>query len=69
MDETAKGTETMVTSVESISGVATKTSENAASVAAISEQQSASMHEINSHAANLSQLAMELERAARRFKL
>ncbi|HWR40301.1 MAG TPA: methyl-accepting chemotaxis protein [Patescibacteria group bacterium] len=69
VDETARGTESMVSSAESISVVATKTSESAAAVAAVSEEQSASMHEINKQAESLSQLATDLDRSAKQFKL
>lgn len=69
VDETAKGAQSMVSSIEVISSVASDTSNNASSVAAIAEEQSASMNEISGQAESLSHLAIELEHAARKFKL
>ena len=60
VDETAKGTQTMVVSVENISNVAHTTSSNSETVASAAEEQSAGMHEINTNVINLSRLATEM---------
>lgn len=69
VDDTAKGTQTMVTSVENISNVAHKTSANAETVAASAEEQSAGMHEINNNVLNLSTLASEMMEVVKKFKV
>ncbi|MBC8016343.1 MAG: methyl-accepting chemotaxis protein, partial [Sporomusaceae bacterium] len=69
VDETSKGTQTMVTSVESISSIAHSTSSNAETVAASSEEQSAGMHEISENVVNLSNLAADMMEVVRKFKI
>ena len=69
VDETAKGTQTMVVTVESISSVAHTTSSNSETVAASSEEQSAGMHEMNDNVINLSNLAADMMTAVSKFKI
>jgi len=69
VDETAKGTQSMVVSVENINNVAHQTSANSETVAASAEEQSAGMHEINTNAVNLSALATEMLEVVKRFKI
>jgi len=69
VDETAKGTQTMVISVENISSVAHKTLTNSEAVAASVEEQNAGMHEINTNVANLSNLATEMMESVNKFKV
>lgn len=69
VDETAKGTQTMVTSVEHISSIAHRTSSNAETVAASAEEQSAGMHEINANVVNLSTLAADMMAVVGKFKI
>jgi len=69
VDETAKGTQTMVVSVENISNVAHKTLSNSEAVAASAEEQNAGMHEINTNVVNLSNLATEMMESVSKFKV
>ena len=69
VDETSKGTQTMVTSVENISSIAHTTSSNAETVAASSEEQSAGMHEISTNVVNLSNLAADMMEVVKKFKI
>jgi len=69
VDETAKGTQTMVISIENISSVAHRTSVNSETVAASSEEQSAGMHEINENVVNLSNLAADMMAVVNKFKI
>ncbi|SFM13356.1 methyl-accepting chemotaxis protein [Pelosinus propionicus] len=69
IEETAKGTQTMVGNVQNISGVAEETAASAQTVAAASEEQSASMHEINNNAESLAKMAEELNEIISKFKL
>jgi methyl-accepting chemotaxis protein len=69
IEETAKGTQTMVGNVQNISGVAEETAASAQTVAAASEEQSASMHEINHNAESLAKMAEELNVIISKFKL
>ncbi|AJQ28700.1 methyl-accepting chemotaxis protein [Pelosinus fermentans] len=69
IEETAKGTQTMVGNVQNISGVAEETAASAQTVAAASEEQSASMHEINHNAESLAKMAEELNEIISKFKL
>ncbi len=69
IEETAKGTQTMVGNVQNISGVAEETAASAQTVAAASEEQSASMHEINHNAESLARMAEELNEIISKFKL
>lgn len=69
IDETAKGTQAMVASVQNISAIAEETSGNAETVAATVEEQSASMHEISSNAESLAKLATELNHIVKQFKV
>nr|WP_092075154.1 HAMP domain-containing methyl-accepting chemotaxis protein [Dendrosporobacter quercicolus]NSL49014.1 methyl-accepting chemotaxis protein [Dendrosporobacter quercicolus DSM 1736]SDN36858.1 methyl-accepting chemotaxis protein [Dendrosporobacter quercicolus] len=69
IEETAKGTQSMVASVQNISAIAEETSGNASTVAATVEEQSASMHEISSNAESLAKLATELNSIVRQFKI
>jgi methyl-accepting chemotaxis protein len=67
--ETALGTQSMVASVETIRLVADKTSEGIQTVAASTEEQSASMHEIGDNADLLAKLATELNAVVQKFKV
>ncbi|AIF50345.1 methyl-accepting chemotaxis protein [Pelosinus sp. UFO1] len=67
--ETALGTQSMVTSVETIRLVADTTSEGIQTVAASTEEQSASMHEIGDNADSLAKLATELNAVVQKFKV
>lgn len=69
VDETAKGTQAMVASVQNISAIAEETSDNAGTVAATVEEQSASMHEISSNADSLAKLATELNHIVKQFRV
>lgn len=69
VDETAKGTQTMVMSVENISNVAHTTSANSETVAASAEEQNAGMHEISNNVVNLSRLAAEMMAVVKKFKI
>lgn len=69
VEETAKGTQTMVISVENISAVAQQTSESSGTVAASSEEQNAGMHEINQNAVNLANLATDMMEIVKKFKI
>lgn len=69
VEETAKGTQTMVVSIENISSVAQKTSESSGTVAASSEEQNAGMHEINQNAVNLAKLATDMMEIVNKFKI
>jgi len=69
IDETAKGTQAMVASVQNISAIAEETSGNAETVAATVEEQSASMHEISTNADSLAKLANELNNIVKKFKV
>lgn len=69
IEETAKGTQTMVGNVQNISGIAEETAASAQTVAAASEEQSASMHEINNNAESLAKMAEELNVIISKFKL
>ena len=69
VDETSKGTQTMVASVENISSIAHTTSSNAETVAASSEEQSAGMHEISTNVVNLSNLAADMMEVVKKFKI
>lgn len=69
VNETATGTQSAVSSVETISHVAQDTSANAETVAASAEEQTAGMNEINANANNLAALASDLREIVRRFKM
>ncbi len=69
VNETAKGTQNVVTSIENISIVAHKTSSNSETVASSAEEQSAGMHEINDNVVNLSNLATEMMAVVSNFKI
>lgn len=69
VNETAKGTQTMVVSIENISSIAHKTSSNSETVAASSQEQSAGMYEINDNVVNLSNLAAEMMAVVSKFKI
>lgn len=69
VDETAKGTQTMVASVENISTVAHATSANSETVASAAEEQNAGMHEIGNNIVNLSRLASEMMEVVNQFKI
>jgi len=67
--ETATGTQSMVASVETIRTLADMTSDGIQTVAASSEEQSASMHEISDNAESLTELANELNTVVKKFKV
>lgn len=69
IEETAKGTQTLVGNVQNISAVAEETAASAQTVAAASEEQSASMHEINNNAESLAKMAEELNVIISKFRL
>lgn len=69
IDETAKGTQGMVSSVENISAVSEETAATTHTVAAAAEEQNASMNEINNGAGALAKLAQDLNEVVKRFKL
>lgn len=69
VNETAKGTQSMVAGIENISAVAQQSAANAQTVAASSEEQTASMHEINANADTLAKSAVALHDVVRKFKI
>ncbi|MGI6093100.1 MAG: methyl-accepting chemotaxis protein, partial [Negativicutes bacterium] len=69
INQTAKGTQSMVAGIENISAVAQQSTANAQTVAASSEEQTASMHEINANADTLAKSAVALHDIVRKFKI
>ena len=69
VEEVAKGSQGMVTNVGNINAVAEETSANCEMVAASAEEQNARMHEIRNSAGDLAQMADELSRVVRQFKI
>lgn len=69
IDETAKGSQAMVSSVENISAVAEETSATTHAVAASAEEQTAGMHDIDQNAGMLTKLAHDLNDIVSKFKL
>jgi methyl-accepting chemotaxis protein len=67
--ETSQGIQTVVSSVENITTVAHATSSSSEIVAASAEEQTARMHEIDTNAASLAQLAVEMMEIVKRFKV
>lgn len=68
-EEIAAVTEEVVASVESISGMTNTSATNSIHIAAIAQQQLASMQEITNSATSLSELATELQAKTSRFKV
>lgn len=69
VNETTQGIQTMVDSVENISTVAYATSTGAETVAASAEEQTAGMHEIDTNASRLSDLAAGMMAVVKKFKV
>jgi methyl-accepting chemotaxis protein len=69
MHETSQGIQTVVESVENITTVAHATSSSSEIVAASAEEQTARMHEIDTNAARLAQLAVEMMEIVKKFKV
>lgn len=67
--ETSQGIQTVVSSVENITTVAHATSSSSEIVAASAEEQTARMHEIDTNAASLAQLAVEMMEIVKLFKV
>jgi methyl-accepting chemotaxis protein len=67
--ETSQGIQTVVASVENITTVAHATSSGSEIVAASAEEQTARMHEIDTNAASLAQLALEMMEIVKKFKV
>lgn len=69
VNQTAKGTQSMVAGIQNISAVAEQSAANAQSVAASSEEQTASMHEVNANADTLARSSSELHDIVQKFKI
>lgn len=69
VNQTAKGTQSMVAGIQNISAVAEQSAANAQTVAASSEEQTASMHEVNGNADTLAKSAAELHDIVQKFKV
>lgn len=69
VNETAKGTQSMVAGIQNISAIAQQSAANAQTVAASSEEQTASMHEINANADTLAKSAVSLHEIVQKFKV
>ena len=69
INQTAKGSQSMVAGIQNISAVAEQSAANAQTVAASSEEQTASMHEVNSNADTLARSASALHDIVQKFKV
>lgn len=69
VQETSQGIQTVVASVENITTVAHTTSSSSEVVAASAQEQMARMHEIDTNAASLAQLAVEMMEIVKKFKV
>lgn len=69
VNETSQGIQTVVSSVENISVVANETSSSSEAVAASAEEQTAGMHEIDTNAARLAQLATQMMDIVKKFRV
>lgn len=65
----ARGTQTMVQGIDTINKVAEQTSANTQAVAAASQEQTASLHEISRSAESLADMASELNHVVQQFKM
>ena len=69
VNDTSQGIQSMATSVGDLSTVAHGTSSNVETVAALAEEQSAGMHEIDTNAEKLANLATEMMKIVKQFKV
>lgn len=69
VQETAKGTQAMVSSIENISALAQQASGSTQTVAAAVEEETAGMNEVNTNAEALANLAGDLNGIVQRFKI
>lgn len=69
IDETSNGIQTMAVSVDNLSTIIHGTSANVETVAALAQEQNAGMHEIDSNSGKLANLATDLMKVVKKFKV